>query len=419
MRILFANHTGAWSGAEVSLMRVLAGVRAHHEVCVACPRAGLLSDALAAAGVARRPLPEVGASLRLHPLRTPLGLGQLAAGGVALAGAARDFRADVIHANSTRAGILASIARALGGPAFVVRAHEHVPLTPVGRAVRALLVRSAGAIAAVSDYTAFKFNEGLERPVATRIYNSIDHARFDPSRVRPAALRDELGLSPGAYLLGQVAQITPWKGQDTLIRALPSLRSSGFDAHLVFVGHIAFGGAGVRYDNHAYRRDLAQLTEALGLEDSVHFLGQREDVPQVVRALDLSLLPSWEEPFGLVTVESMALGIPPLVSSVGAGPELVEDRATGRVLPPWLPEEWAKAAGELLSNPRERARMGARGPAAAQRFRDELQAAELLAVYRQLAGGAGPSSAGEGRGCAAAWHRDGSIEERVEAGWRS
>jgi glycosyltransferase involved in cell wall biosynthesis len=414
MRILFANHTGAWSGAEVSLMRVLAGLGEDHEVCVACPWAGDLADALDAAGVARRPLPAVDASLRLHPLRTPLGLGQLAVGGAALARAARDFRADVIHANSPRAGILASITRALGGPAFVVRAHEHVPLTTVGRAVRALLVRSAGAIAAVSDFTAFKFNEGLERPVATRIYNSIDHARFDPSRVRPAALRDELGLSPGAFLLGQVAQITPWKGQDTLIRALPILRRSGFEAHLVFVGQVAFGGPGVRYDNHAYRRDLVQLTDTLGLRDCVHFLGQRDDVPQILRALDLSLLPSWEEPFGLVTVESMALGTPPLVSSVGAGAELVEDRITGRVLPPWRPQDWANAAGELLGHPRERARLGARGPAAAQRFRDELQAAELLDVYRRLADSrhSRPRDIGDNAATARG-------EERVEAVWPS
>jgi L-malate glycosyltransferase len=415
MRILFVNHTGAWSGAEVSLTRVLAGLRDEHEVCVACPKAGDLADALDAAGVARLPLPAVDASLRLHPVQTPLGLGQLAAGGVALARAARAFRPDVIHANSPRAGILAAIARRLGGPAFVVRAHEHVPLTTVGRAVRTLLVRSAGAIAVVSDYTAFKFNEGLERPVATRIYNSIDHARFDPSRVRPAALRDELGLSPGAFLLGQVAQITPWKGQDTLIRALPTLRSSGLDAHLVFVGQVAFGGPGVRYDNHAYRRDLVGLTDALGLRDAVHFLGQRDDVPQILRALDLSLLPSWEEPFGLVTVESMALGTPPLVSSVGAGPELVDDGVTGRVLPPWLPDEWARVAAELLCHPRERARMGERGPAAAQRFRDELQAAELLALYRRLAGGAGSSRVAAGQADGATPH----LGEQVEAGWQS
>jgi glycosyltransferase involved in cell wall biosynthesis len=267
---------------------------------------------------------------------------------------------------------------------------------------------------AVSDFTARKLDEGLEHPVATRVYNSIDHGRFDAGWVRPAALRDELGLSPGSYLIGQVAQITPWKGQDTAIRTLPALRRLGLDVHLLLVGQIAFGGPGVRYDNHAYLRELERLTDDLGLRGAVHFMGQRDDVPEILRALDLHLLPSREEPFGLVTVESMALGTPPLVSSDGAGPELVDDRITGRILPPGRPEEWAQAVAELLSEPRLRTRMAARGPEAAERFRDEQQAAELLEVYDRVVGrGSTPRTAPLAR--AALAHRD----ERMESGWRS
>jgi L-malate glycosyltransferase len=348
--------------------------------------------------------------MRLHPVQTPLGLGQLGAAGVALARLATSWRPDVIHANSARAGILACVARAFGAPAFAVRAHEHLPFTPVGRAVRTLLVRRAGALVAVSDFTARKLNEGLERPVATRVYNSIDHGSFDATWVRPAALREELGLSPGSYLIGQVAQITPWKAQDTAIRALPGLRRLGLDVHLALVGQIAFGGPGVRYDNHAYRRDLERLTDDLGLRGAVHFMGQRDDVPQILRALDLHLLPSREEPFGLVTVESMALGTPPLVSSDGAGPELVDDRISGRILPPDRPEEWAEAVAELLSEPRLRSRMAGRGPESAKRFRDERQAAELLEIYERLAE---RGSAMHARAAVAHGH------ERMESGWRS
>lgn len=385
MRILFANHTSAWSGAEVSLMRVAEGLRAEHDVCVACPQAGPLPEALARAGIETVPLPPVEASLRPHPVQTPVGLTQLVRGGLALAGAAKRFDAQVIHANAPRAGIMAAVARRRGGPPFVVRAHEHVPLTPMGRAVRSLLVRTASAIAAVSDYTANRFNEGLSRPVAVRVYNSIDHERFDPRRVRPADLRAELGLGPDAALVGQVAQITPWKGQDTAIRALSQVRRSGIDAHLVLVGQIAFGGKAVRYDNHAFLRSLEALVDELAVGEAVHFLGQREDVPELLAALDLSLLPSWEEPFGLVTVESMALGTPPLVSAVGAGPELVEDGVSGRVLAPRRPDLWAAAVTQLLGDRPALARLAARGPAVAARFRDETHAAEMLTLYERAA----------------------------------
>jgi glycosyltransferase involved in cell wall biosynthesis len=385
VRILFANHTSAWSGAEVSLISVVEELRHAHEVCVACPTRGPLAEAVEGAGIDRLPLPAVDASLRLHLVQTPMGVGQLGAGGVALARAARRFRADIVHANTPRTGIMGAIARSLGGPPFVVRAHEHLPPTPVGRAVRGLIARTSSAVVAVSEYTARKFNEGLAQPVATRVYNGIDHARVDPARVGAVDLRGELGLAEEARLLGHVAQITPWKGQDTSIRALAALRAAGLDAHLLLVGQVAFGGKGVRYDNRAFRRELERLADGLAVGDAVHFLGQRDDVPAILRTLDLSLLPSWEEPFGLVTLESMALGTPPLVSAVGAGPELVEDRVSGRILPPRRPEVWAAAARELLDDPEALRRLGAAGPPAAAPFRADVHAREMLMIYERAA----------------------------------
>jgi glycosyltransferase involved in cell wall biosynthesis len=385
MRILFANHTAAWSGGEVSLMRLVHTLGADHDVAVACPPRGPLAEAVDREGALRLRLPPVEASLRLHPVRTPVGLVQIGAGGAALALAARRFRAEVVHANTPRAGLMGAVARRLGGPPFIVRAHEHVPLTPVGRAVRGVILRSASAVVAVSDYTARRFDEGLPRPFATRVYNSIDHARFDPDRVQPAPLREELGIAPGAALLGQVAQITPWKGQDTAIRALAELRRAGIDAHLVLVGGIAFAGKAVRYDNPGYLRALERLAGELRLLDRVHFLGQRDDVPQILRALDLTLLPSWDEPFGLATVESMALGTPPLVSDVGAGPEIVEDGVSGRLLPPRRPELWAAAAAQLLRDRDGLQRLAEGGPPAAARFRDDVHAREMLLVYERAA----------------------------------
>lgn len=366
-------------------MRVVAGLGDSHDVAIACPADGRLAKEVDRAGVERLAVPEVNASLRPHPLHTPRGLGQLAQGGMALARAAQSFGADVIHANTPRAGIMAAIALSRGAPPFVVRAHEHVPPTTMGRAVRALLIRTASSVVAVSDYTADRFNEGLPRPVAVRVYNSIDHARFDPARVTPAGLREELGLASEVALIGQVAQITEWKGHDTSIRALAELRRAGLDVHLLLVGQIAFGAKGVRFDNHAFMNSLERLVDELSVRDAVHFLGQRPDVPEIMRALDLSLLPSWEEPFGLVNVESMALGTPPLVSAAGAGPELVDEGLSGRCLPPKQPQVWAAAMAELLSDRSQLGRLAARGPAAAGRFRDELHAGEMLAIYERAA----------------------------------
>jgi L-malate glycosyltransferase len=412
VRILLANHTGAWSGAEVSLMRLIAGLRDEHELAVACPDEGRLAREVDAAGIERLSLPAVTASLKLHPLHTPAGLRQLRAGGTALARAARRFSADVVHTNTPRVGIMAAVGLRAHDPPFVVRAHEHLPLSRVGRSIRALIVRRAAAIVAVSDFTATHFNEGLPEPVAVRVYNSIDHARFNPHRVGPAAIREELGLDPGAQLIGHVAQITSWKRQDVSIRALAELRSRGLDVHLLLVGQVAFGGKHVRLDNHAYLHSLEELVDELSVRQAVHFLGQRNDVPELMRALDLSLLPSEQEPFGLVTVESMALGTPPFVCADGAGPELVDDRETGRVLASAEPQLWANAVHDLLVDRPQLERMAERAPAAAARFRDDVQAAEMLAVYGRVTGSAG-------RGVDVTVPAGAPPKERVGAPWPS
>ena len=384
MRILLVNHTSAASGAEFALMRLVSGVRHQHHVAVACPASGPLADMLDDAAVEHVPIPAFEASLKLDPIHTPLNLGRLAVGGVALARAARRFDADLMHANTPRAGLIGALAARLGGPPLVVRAHEHVPLTAVGRGVVAVLERSAGAIVTVSQEVERRFNQGFKRPLATHVYNSFDRERFDPDRVEASQVREELGIEPGVPLLGQVAQITPWKAQDTSIRALARLHQDGVNAHLLIVGKIAFSGRGVRYDNESYLSQLHQLVRELSLQDRVHFLGQRGDVPGILRELDLSLLPSWDEPFATVMLESMAMGTPLLVTSVGGGPELVEDGVTGRVLPPKRPELWASAAGELLRDPQQLAHMGARARAVTARFSDDLHARDMLDVYEYV-----------------------------------
>jgi glycosyltransferase involved in cell wall biosynthesis len=385
LRILLANHTGSWSGAEVSLMRVLEGLRRDHDVAVACPHEGRLREAVERTGTDWLDLPDVDVSLRPHPIHTPVGLWQLRSAGVALARASRRWRAHVIHANTPRSGLTGALAQRMGAAPMVVRAHEHLPPSPIGRASRAAIVRSARAVAAVSDFTAERFNEGLPEPVATRVYNSVDLVGLEGSRRHPAPLREELGLAPDSLLVGQVAQITPWKRQHVAIRAFAGIRAAGVDAHLVIVGTVVFGGKRVRHDNHAYQAELEQLVRELGLADAVHFLGQRDDSAQVLAALDLSMLPSWEEPFGLVTVESMAAGTPPLVSINGAGPELVEHGVTGMLVEPERPEAWTAAACELLTEPDRLRRMGERGPAAAAGFNDAAHASEMVVLYERAA----------------------------------
>ena len=214
------------------------------------------------------------------------------------------------------------------------------------------------------------------------MYISVDRERFSPAARGSTGIREELGLSDSARLLAEVAQITPWKGQDTAIRSLPRIRER-FDAHLLIVGDIAFSSQ--RYDNVGFLHSLEELVRELGVESAVHFFGRRDDIPELIGAIDLLLLPSWDEPFGLVVAEAISVGTSVLVTERGGVREYIKDGFNGRLLPPHEPAVWAEAAIELLDDPEALARMTRESSTTAEQFNDERYCREMLAIYERAA----------------------------------
>ena len=92
IRILYISHTRSWSGAEAAMMRLVEALRVEHDVAVACPTRSEMTEVARRASVARYPLVPVDVSLRLDPVWTPVGLGQLAIDGALLRHAVRQFR---------------------------------------------------------------------------------------------------------------------------------------------------------------------------------------------------------------------------------------------------------------------------------------------------------------------------------------
>ncbi len=387
LRVLFVSHTSDFSGAEVALLRLLGGLPSDVRGAVACPPHGPLADALDAHGVERLKIPGTTLSFRLSPVTSARGALDLARSVQAVRRLARSWRADVIHANGVRAGLLAVAARRLGAPAVVVQVHDQLPHSAMGRAVRRVLARADDVIA-VSRSTGRSFDADLPRPVATTVYISIDAARFALAR-DDGSVRAALGIPLEAPLLGEVAQITPWKGQLEAIETLALVRREMPEARLLLVGHVAFSGPGVRYDNRAYLARLHDRVRELGLQDAVHFLGRRDDVPALLSALDLLLLPSVGEPFGTAALEGMAAGTVAFVGEDGGAAEYIEDGVTGRALPPRDPEQWAVAALGLLRAPEQRRAMGERARAVAARFTDEAYATACLDAYARARFGRG------------------------------
>lgn len=395
MRVLYVNHTAEISGGERSLLGLLGSLPAGVEALIATPHGDLEQ---AAAGLARSSLHIAGTagSLRLHPLHTPRAAAELLLSSWQVRSAATRERPQVLHANSIRAGIILSLARARG-VANVVHVRDCLPSSAPARATMRLIASSAHVIVANSRYTARSVRALAPRAPVEVVYNAVDLGRWDPARVDRAGMRAQLGEAGGrALVLGVVAQLTPWKGQDTAIEALALLREMGIDAHLLLVGSAKFVDPATRFDNRAYVAGMHALVERLGLRDRVSWLGERSDVPELMAAMDVLLLPSWEEPFGRSVIEAMAMKIPVVATNVGGPVEIVEQGSDGYLVPPREAERWAEAIRALAENPERRAQMGLAGRTKAERqFSLQAHVKAILGIYERamvVAGTAPPNA---------------------------
>lgn len=386
MRVLYVNHTGRVSGGEHSLLTLLASLPAGVEPAVACPD-GELAGRLEALGVPRLPLSEVDGGLRLHPVHTPRALLEMVRASAEVRAAAAAHRPDLVHANSIRSGLLVALS---GVRPAIAHVRDCLPEGAASSLSLRTIARLDGLIAN-SEHT--RASLGAQGRSARVVHNSVDLGRFAGADHGREAMRARLGLPARAPVLAVVAQITPWKGQDVAIAALAALRREHPDATLLLIGAVKFDAAATRFDNRAYLARLERQAAPLG-EGAVRFLGERDDVPDLLAAVDLLLVPSWEEPFGRSVVEAMAAGVPVLATDVGGPAEILRPARAGILLPPRDPAPWAASAARLLADPAAREAMGRRGREdAGRRFGVERHAAAIAALYAEVTGGLAAAAA--------------------------
>jgi L-malate glycosyltransferase len=383
VKVLYVNHTATVSGGEHSLLSLLGGLPASVQARVACPAGALQREAEQLPVPVSRIVGTAG-SLRLHPLHTPQALAEIALAGVQVGRLARRYGSEVVHANSIRSGLIVGLSPAMRA-ASVVYVRDCLPRALLANATLRLIAATATVVVANSRYTARAVEDAAPNARVEVVHSPVDLARWDPARIDRARARARLGRAgERSMLLGVVAQLTAWKGQDTAIEALRALRAEGVDAHLLLIGSAKFVDRSTRLDNQAYVARLHELVERAGLKERVSWLGERDDVPELVRTLDALLLPSSEEPFGRVLIEAMALEVPVLATEVGGPKEIVEHGREGYLLPPREPGAWAAAIAGLAADPERARAMGRAGRARVeQAFGVRDHVAAMLAVYER------------------------------------
>jgi glycosyltransferase involved in cell wall biosynthesis len=158
-----------------------------------------------------------------------------------------------------------------------------------------------------------------------------------------ATIKRSLGWE-GNPTVGIVGRLQPWKGQEIFLRAAARIVEARADIRFMVVGGAILGWEG------SYPDDLRRLAADLGIADRVHFAGHQADVHPWYDALDVVVHASFEEPFGLVLVEAMALGKPLVATNLGGPLEIVEDGTSGLLVPPGDPERLAEAVERILAD---------------------------------------------------------------------
>ena len=328
------------------------------------------------------PTVPVTASLRLHPLHTARALAGLARAAAGVRRIAARERVDLIHANTLRAGLVAAAARRLGGPPFVAFVHDALPDERAARLTSRAIRSQASLLLANSAYSAACFGLAAGDPRCRVVFNPIDLAAFDPARQDRAAARARLGLESGDLVLAVIAQVTPWKGQLEAVQTLDLLRHDHPLARLLLVGETKFVARATRYDNRAYLAEVRQLVADRGLAADVTWLGERSDVPAILAAVDVVLVPSWAEPFGRVVVEAMAMGCLVAATSVGGPAEIIDDGVDGLLIAPRDPARWAQRLGATLADDMSLHRIRRAAPHAAEHFDRARFAGAVVDGYR-------------------------------------
>ncbi|ACV62495.1 glycosyl transferase group 1 [Desulfofarcimen acetoxidans DSM 771] len=259
----------------------------------------------------------------------------------------------IMHAHGSKAALVGRIAARLAKtPLIFYTVHNSIfysdwhnlKLAAMAR-VEKKLAQYTDRIISVSDALRQEIIDrtGLSPQLPVTVYNGIETGQFYFVQNKKQ-LRRELGLPPEGKLVGTVARLSAQKGVSYLIKAIPHISEKG--VRFVITG------------DGPLREELESLAKQLNLQEAVIFTGARNDIPNLLAALDVFVMPSVTEGLSIAILEAMASSLPVVASRVGGIPEIVREGVTGILVPSRDEKALAKAVSELLNNEEKASSMG-------------------------------------------------------------
>ena len=214
---------------------------------------------------------------------------------------------------------------------------------------------------------------GIPESKVTTIHNGVDTRRFSPDRGR--AIRDSLGLDDSVFTLGTVSRLDPVKDYRSLLQAFMPIARTARPVGLIIAG------------DGPMRSSIEQLSSELKIADKVHLLGERHDIPQVLKACDVFTLTSIAEGISNTILEAMASALPVVATRVGGNAEIVEHGICGSLVSARDVAALTAAYESYLNHPKLKDEHGRNARARTeQKFSLERMASQYAQLYHELMG---------------------------------
>lgn len=360
MNILHIDEQTGWRGGEQQASYLIRGLAqcGHRCFIAGRPNSEFLARDHGIADLVRIPV----------PCRGELDLVTAAK----LRNAVIQYGIDILHAHSSHAVTYAVLARKLAGRGSVV-ASRRVDFPPNANIFSKWKYRQPDRIIAISNCIARVMRAfGVDEDRLRTVHSGIDISRFDVAPLPRAAL----GVSDDAPLAGNVAALVGHKDHRTLLLAVPLILRELPDFRLLIAGE------------GKLRQELEAEIARLNIAHAVILLGQRSDVPQLLRALDVFILSSSEEGLGTSVLDAMACGVPVVATDAGGIPEMVSDGETGLLAPIRDADALAGRVVRLLRDDNLQRKLARRArEVVIERFSADRMVLGNLDVYKELVGG--------------------------------
>jgi glycosyltransferase involved in cell wall biosynthesis len=305
----------------------------------------------------------------------------------------RREKINVVHTNST-VSLEGALAAAIAGVPHIWHIRElFMERSPKFHMVlgcrfsRWLIDQFSDAVICISNAVRQQFRIYLDEEPDKYylIYNALELgdvpyllSRHDPQMQAKRSLSLKVLDLPetGVFRIGYIGRLSAGKGFHELLEALFILKHRGIYVEVLVAGNFV---------DNAYRERITAMIQGEDWQHAVHFLGYRDDLTPLYDSIDILVVPSVNEPFGRVVIESMIKGVPCLAANAGGIPEIIDPGMTGFLYPPGYPEALADELASLMETPwkldavRENARR-----MVCERFNIETQVRMLDQCYQSV-----------------------------------